>query len=318
MSADQRLEALFTKHALSWELMDVRLLHIDEKRSLNNQARLVAPIDISVVETYAISMIDGAVFPPIVVHRPDNGNLVILDGNHRFKAAKQLEFDSLDAYILGDLSPELADYLARMLNTTESILPLTREDRITHAYHLHQKQGLTVEVLSRQIGVTAGVLGERFRFLDRAHKLERIGISTTSLARTTVDSIGRLSDHSVIHRTVQLVRDAKLPSQETMDLVNELLVAPSTEQTDRIFTEWQSRPSIQERLAKKPSSVKRKSPMFSAPYLRLFRILEECARWLEKYPSMTALKIMTENERQALAKHTARVSRAFDLLIQSE
>lgn len=85
---------------IAWEYREsVPLSTVDRKRSLDNQARVGAPIDPELVNQYVRATKQGDEFPALVAYE-DGKSLVNIDGNHRYEAFVLAKKPTHDFYIV--------------------------------------------------------------------------------------------------------------------------------------------------------------------------------------------------------------------------
>lgn len=73
------------------------------------QARL-SGVNADTVEDYRVAMAAGDKFPPIVVYKLSDDSLVLVDGWHRVRAAKEAAVECLDAEVIEGTEQEALDY----------------------------------------------------------------------------------------------------------------------------------------------------------------------------------------------------------------
>jgi hypothetical protein len=221
---DSRVEALFQRWNLKWQFvpefsLSDRLRVIDEA-----QVRMlthVAPPERTY--EYGIQMKGGTVFPPIVVMSPD----VLLDGNTRVTAARQIGRDHFPAYVVDVPGIDFAKMLAAALNQMGGER-LTSEEAYTAALHM-MNSGWPDTSIGRELGHSADSV-RRWRreaeFQDRTTKLS-LGKWAQALTRKQHQDVAKIAHDEPFAEMVKLIADTKPDAAELKELFQTVEKAPS-------------------------------------------------------------------------------------------
>lgn len=229
-SADPKIEDWLKSHGAPFELKEIALADINERRSLHNQARF-QPLDEHLVVTYAEAMEAGAIFPPIVVTDVGTGYLII-DGNHRFAAARLAGKTHLPAYVSNGLTERQILVLTFDANTKHG-LPTTPEERKQHAVYLVETAGITQKDASRMLNVPTRELNLEITRVRSEKRFTRLGIDRWSdLAKSSRMRLHNISDDVVCKAAVELAIQAKMGLDAVNIFVSE--VNTLTSQSDQL------------------------------------------------------------------------------------
>jgi ParB-like chromosome segregation protein Spo0J len=220
--AHPQTEAWLQGHGATFELKTIIPAEINDRRSLQNQARF-QPLDEHLVVTYAEAMADGAIFPPIVVAQDAvPGGYLILDGNHRFAAAKLAGKERIEAYITSDLSERQIMVLTFDANTKHG-LPTSAEERKQHAVYLVETAGISQKEASSMLNVPARELQNEISRVRADKRLARLAVERwDSLAKSTRARLDNIRDDVVLKAAADLAVQAKLAHDSVAPLVTEI------------------------------------------------------------------------------------------------
>jgi len=218
---DPVLEQQLEEMNLKWEVESLDPGDIDEAASLRNQVRITAKEEELILQ-YAEDMTRGDIFPRLLGWRPrarGKGKLMLIDGNQRFQAAKVIDRNGLEAYVLKNATEEAIAALSASMNTRHG-LRANREEQEMHAVHLIGR-GLTHAEVARRTGLPQKSLAnlmQLHRANERAEALELVGWN--KLAMTIQMRLGPLREDSVFRAMFELVRDFQLPIREVDRVLN--------------------------------------------------------------------------------------------------
>lgn len=110
--------------------------------------------DYRTVASYAESMLQGAVFPPVKVAESD-GVFYLLDGWHRYRALKQLKQDKISAHVI-DIPRE--DWFAFAVESNmKHGKPMTLKDKIAVIFRL-RKEGRSDDDIGPMMQMTTSYI----------------------------------------------------------------------------------------------------------------------------------------------------------------
>lgn len=135
----------------TWTFQLINRSRIDEKASLQNQARLNDSLDQDNLSKIENGLAAGKQFPAIAVFSDgqQSGKLIVSDGNHRNYHCKK--YDLLNAYVIYSKNDKLKRLLTKLANDGNG-LPHTIE-RIIHAADEVEKYGATEEDSAKMFNI---------------------------------------------------------------------------------------------------------------------------------------------------------------------
>lgn len=217
----------------SWHYeYDVPLSKIDRVASRQNQARF-QPIDNDRVDDMVLFLASGGVFPALVGYYNRQGDIVLIDGNHRdetYIRAAQLNFKTVttsDFYIVDGAPDWLIDRLTRTINIGQGG-DISKEERISQAMHFRATQNIPVEELSRMVQLPRTTLVEAIHAGEVKNRLSRLGF-TDPLSPKTLGMLHRIVQDKALVEIARLVKEALLNSDEAREVVSRVVRAAVSE-----------------------------------------------------------------------------------------
>lgn len=265
-----------------------RVADIDVRTSLANQARLTVPLDGRIVERYALAAIDGADFPPIILH-----NRVVIDGNHRVAAFKALDFSNIEAYVLlDDVDATVVSRLTRTANIMNGIPPSPDEVLVQAKWLV--THGMLIATAAKTFRISKGVL-ERAIARDRsAARLANLGFAVEKFADSVLSRFDALRSDEALSAVAAVVMRHSLGFDAVATLIprvrQQLTVPKMLEEVQR----FADSPDIKGRTP--TSRVVQHNPAKA----RYFRILTEMHSYLRKYATADAVGFTTEERTRAV------------------
>jgi ParB-like chromosome segregation protein Spo0J len=201
-------------------LEKVPLTKIDEKRSLQNQARF-EPLDEGTVARYAEAQERGDDFPAVLAAQAKGGQLVLLDGNHRYQSRKRAGLEDIDVYVV-TATPEKLQLLTFEANALHGMPPST-EERQRHAIYLIDN-GASHEAAAASVGLQSSSVRSAWN-LERAERRARqLGITRgwNRLLKDQKERLAAITSDAGFVAAAKLVIDSRLNATETRKLTNSL------------------------------------------------------------------------------------------------
>ncbi len=231
---DPRVEQWLDKAGVQWHYeANVPLSEVDEDASLKNQARFKA-INSDHVTELAIQVLDGYELPALVAYRSKQKKLIIVSGNHRFKAYQEAVLKKADFYVVDIAHPWVIERITMSANMIESILPLTMEERIEHAMYMVNKLNMTAESAGREMCLAKSTLGTAMHAEEVKSRLVKMGVEEVSTLPTgTKAALWRIKQDSALLAAAKLAVEAKLSTAETVELSNRLQKSANTEKAQQ-------------------------------------------------------------------------------------
>jgi hypothetical protein len=213
---------------------------IDLDRSISMNKR-IDPIDPVVVESYKEQARNGAIFPPVVLYRTNQGNsrkFLAADGVHR-AASHAAIGRPLDAYVLDPMtSREVIEILTMELNTLNG-KSFTPEELLANAATAVENHQYTHEAAAKTYRVKKSSLQHelRKRLADRraidANIDSRMWNGLTATIRVF---LAEIKVDETFSEAAKLAHDARLSQSEVRALVKTLKGTTSTERQKQILT----------------------------------------------------------------------------------
>lgn len=225
-SRNPQTEQHLTDRGFTWGFMAVKLGEVDEDRSLHNQARIGKPVESGTVDRYVTAMSQGSVFPAIILAETPGTSrrYQVVDGNHRFQAAKQRDEDYIDAYVITGAAPAAITLLTFEANTRHG-LPSSTEDQIHQGLWM-MDNGISAEEAARRLGgVKAATLRTAAKEAENDQRAEQYGINRARwdrLPRAIRGRLGQLTSDDAFGPMAQLTIDAGLGAADVTKAVTEL------------------------------------------------------------------------------------------------
>ncbi len=203
------IEAELDEAKVDWMFdPDVPLDEFDDEASLRNQAR-INPIDDDLVDRYAEAMRRGDEFPALLSYRARNGNLVRMDGNHRFKAAQKEKHEAFPAYVVTDAPPETIKILTFRANAKHG-QPPTFEERIAQGVHL-MDNGVRQYEAASVTGLTQQQVSKAWAQVSAERRARRMKIKGFErLSATAKARLQSVHNDAAFFALAQLAVDAAL------------------------------------------------------------------------------------------------------------
>lgn len=182
---------------VDFEIVEINFADIDWVESANNGARLTEPFNSEKIDEYAAAFRHGDIFPMPVMEKNENG-YIILGGNQRCNALKQLEIKELviSCYVVDPLTTANRELILRSLNARHG-LGATKQEKLEHAVYLVGK-GIDIEVAARALTVTSTSIRTRLRATECKKELIAAKITNASdpkiFSNSHLDQLSRVAD----------------------------------------------------------------------------------------------------------------------------
>jgi hypothetical protein len=246
-NTDNKIESYLKERGVEFIFLErVPPGSFDAERSLENQARLGAPLNADVVDRYIEAAKGGDQFPPVIAYRLSSGLLEILDGNHRRAAFAELGL-GMDAYVVDPATqPSMRSLITFEANTKHG-LPSTDQDRLHHALFMVDN-GTSVREASRMFGVPQHKLQRSTALKEATRRAEDTKLPSKKweqlqpgiqlkLKTITTDEGFKLAS--------ELAADANMNNAAVSDLVKELNRSRSASNQRETVALWRAEYSAQ-------------------------------------------------------------------------
>ena len=221
---DPRAEALFAQWNIPVELNqdfpidDIRRLDGAQVRDLGH----VAPAE--GVQEYAMQMSSGALFPPIVLMKPN----ILVDGNTRLGAAKSIGRETFAAYVIDVPTVDFAKSVAGALNQLNGRrLDAAEAQRV--ALTMLQELKFNDDQIAAYVGRSSQMVRTWRRQAETETRAKRLGLAEQldSVSKNQQDRIASINHDAPFAEVVKLLSEAKVPNGELRSIVQDVIKAPS-------------------------------------------------------------------------------------------
>ncbi len=214
-------EELLKSFGLKWHIMDLRRSQWDRTKSLNNNARIGAPLDDDKVEEIAVGLKGGSPVE-MPVFFPQDGRYSCASGNHRTDAAfTKLGFDSIRCYVIDDeadpgaIQEYIRDANARVVNSP------SRKERLEHVKYLIEVRGITIKEAARRQSLPAAWVTEQLRGDKTASRLQNMGIPPTKIGESVRRKLGAVAgdNDNILAEAGSLLKDFPMTMEQSLALL---------------------------------------------------------------------------------------------------
>lgn len=206
----------------------IPLNEINASKGLKNQARLVEPLDMELVEQYYQLMKEGHEFPALILWRPGKGMYIPIDGNQRLAAKIKNKDNGTDAYILDTHDEAVAERITKIFNNKVNGKRLTVEEVIQHALTFIRKYSISVDAASKEFGISKSTLANKVKLAELKDVLSinkiPITIALTERALLNLAPLNKVGEEIFVGAT-KIVSSAGFSAGGASDLTSRVLKA---------------------------------------------------------------------------------------------
>lgn len=224
MAKSSGVEALLKQGNYKYRYVDkLPFSDIDLKASEENPARLRRKIDDFVVTQYGLAMLEGAVFPAIVVFTRDQAKHLVGTGMHRIKASLECNKDWHDAYIVNEPDQYRQELLLRLLNGIEGVRD-TKKEQIYHMIATHEKfPKHTIGELAKQFHIPHNTALSAWNEHQGIKRASRLGFDFEGKQpQSTIIAINQIGSDIIYHKAAELVHYFEVKARTVDDMVREI------------------------------------------------------------------------------------------------
>lgn len=223
---DQRVESLLKRGNYQFVLHDKEpLSNIDLKASAENPARINRKIEQDRVIQYGCAMIDGAVFPPLVLLRRDQAKLLVATGMHRIRAAQEAKIDTFDSYIVTETDQYRCDLLIRLLNGLEGRGDTIKE-QLWHVISLHEQYSrIPLTQLANEFSISKQTVTNAWNEHQGIRRGSRLGFDfekTQKQPQSVIVRLNQIPSDLVYMKAAEFVVHYDVVAREVEELVQAL------------------------------------------------------------------------------------------------
>lgn len=206
--------------------INLDLIRRDENFNMARQKK----INTDTVAIYRTCLENGDVFPAIVL-MAEKEKYIILDGNHRIEAARQMRMISwlYSAFILEGITESEAREFAYQANT-EHGLPAAMEDRTAQAMYLVTKNGMTIMDAAKRTKAPYAIVKNRIRESEAKARLLKLNVyqETKNISNTGILSLNAIVDDDVFSQATLIAAKEKMSTVDCENLSRKIREFPST------------------------------------------------------------------------------------------
>lgn len=264
MSRDPRVESLLKRGNYKNTYHDKILFSdIDLKASEENPARIHRKIDDLTVNQYGCAMLEGAIFPAIVLLKQDRAKYLVATGMHRIKAAQEVNRDWFDAYVVIEPDQYRCDLLIRLLNGVEGRGDTVRE-QFNHVISLHEKySNHTLKELALAFNLSVSQVMNAWHAHQGTQRASRFGFDfegAHKLPQVSIIALGQIGSDLVYSKAAEYVVHFDVVGREVEELVRELKAVRSKGETAEMSVIQKYRTAAEEKQRRNKSRIGKTSP----------------------------------------------------------
>lgn len=172
---------------------------------------------------FQTQMREGAVYPPIVVMAPD----VLVDGNHRYRAARMLRWPTLPAFVVQYPTVDMAKAFAGAMNQQNG-RRLTNDEAYRDALTMFG-MGLSDEAIAREIGRNRQSVGQMRARKEFQQRTETLGVEAHAerIKDPQRAKLAQIQHLPVFAKALEIAADTGGKSKVVNELVRVAKQAPS-------------------------------------------------------------------------------------------
>ncbi len=294
MSTDSRVEDFCRRKHYAWEWIDtIAIADIDMDASMHNSSRLNKAINPDAVLQYGCAMLDGVQFTAIVVYRGMLGMWVLVNGVHRIRAAKDAGWTDwpFGAYVLTTENAYERDMATMLINTIETAIPITHEERILNALTIIERYGRPVTEVAAEFGLHPDTVGDRIRARRAQSRIIGMGGDPRDLTLSALRILHQIDNDHVLKAAADVIVAQRLGQAHVEQLLRDLGQSRTESDQLRVVAGWAANPKMH----KQPRPDKAKAIVvdkFAKRRQRVANGLRAALRECKRYPSATQLQLL--------------------------
>lgn len=245
---DPKVEANLRAKGIQFETATVPLSKIDLDEGLRRQTRFINKLNEDQVLTMAIDMgKPDAAFPMSILQKPPhNAPMWVWSGNHRLAAFSMAfpEATHIDAYLITIKDLVMLDLLPRIVNTWESQIGYSKEEKIANALWMVDKHNMTRQEAALEFGLKLNWLHVANQETQTREAVADIPKSER-IPKSILRKLHPLMDNTnVLRSTVRLFTQHDVKSDDAKAVIEDVRAQTTEAQMmgeigkwERIFTE---------------------------------------------------------------------------------
>jgi hypothetical protein len=237
---DEAAESKMKQMGVKWEVQTIHVSDVNLELSLHNNARFWGTLDPEMVLEYGVAMERGDAFPMIIVEKKGKQYL-ILSGNHRFGAIREVGLTEIEAYVVeGGDKAVIEDMLPRVLNRLHGARQ-SRQDAITNALYFVDRYGYDCTKAAEAFGLPPHAVIDTQRVRQTRELLATKKVNTERLKDTHIKMLAPIKNENVLISAARVVSDAKMTGPEAQDLSKEIRAQKTEAAQMAVIAEYEKR-----------------------------------------------------------------------------
>lgn len=299
-------ESKMQEFGAKYKVSDVKLSEIDWAASRTNGARLNDPLNDDLVIEYALAMERGDGFPMVVLMKKGS-HYIILSGNHRMAAAKEIGIAEVKAYVIETDDSSVIEILPRVLNRLHG----KRQDKseaLLHAVYAVDQFGWEPKKASEMFGLHKGAVADFIRIRETRTALEKNGVKTAALKDSHVRTLSVIKNENVQSAAARIAVNTGM----TGDLLEELTKSVKAQKTEAtamgVIGEWEKKTqpmTIPLPAVKVPKALRSK----------FIGCLTTMEKYVENVSQLAQLQITEKSEADSVKQRLIKLAEKFGIIV---
>lgn len=313
---DIKIEKGLRALGIQFEAEKVNLDDVDLVEGLRKQTRLLGKLNNDYVLQLAEAMSQPeSAFPMVILQKSPRMKLFAWSGNHRLAAFVLAYPDQkiIEAYTVNVKDAMMCDILPRIVNSYESGLGFSKEEKLINARWLVENHSMKLEDAARLVGVPVKWLQTSKRAEDiRADLLPDLGNRANGISKSTLIKMSPLADNvNVLKAAAKVLCQYDVKGDEANHLLEDVKNQRTELQRMSELGRWEK--IFQER--KKPEAPKGQAPKIQISFdtrRSFMKHLTGLAKILSKCDTLEKLQCTDTSDRDVLARNWLVIARAME------
>jgi hypothetical protein len=315
---DNKVEANMRSLGIKFEVETVPFNKIDLHEGIRRQARLLGKLNDDYVVSLGVDMDKpDAAFPMCILQKPPRGTYWSWSGNHRLAAYRLVYGDSaapIDAYIVCLSDAVMIDLFPRVVNSWESGIGFSREEKIANARWLVQKHNMPVKEAAALFGLKSEWLSRANRGAEIKTKLVESGVSCNGISNSVLVEMHKISDNlNVLKSTAAFLAKNKIKGNDAQQVIADVKRGNTELQCLSEIARWEK--VIEERKAPKLKS-ERKVMTTLATRAQFIRNLTGLGKILARCTTLAQLQCLDKTDQEVIRRNWLNIKRVMDMIVE--
>ncbi len=219
----------------TWTYQAVERARIDRKKSLQNQARLFAPLDQANLNKIEHAVNCGKKLPAVTIfYDPTTETYTVGDGNHRYEKSEGSQF--MNAYVVYTANDELRRRITNLANEQNG-LPNSDDVRVGHAVNEVLAYGVAIDDAARLYNISRSKLRDELalhKFKQSFSNVPKSSGLEDTVKRAIADAIPKLTLTVANEVTRAAVENREVTANQIRDFASSYEKAASPELQEAI------------------------------------------------------------------------------------